>query len=350
MPVHEREPEQEQNAAPESSGLLVTAAAPGLTTQGGIVALQRTVGNAAVATALATGTRRQAAIMRQPVEHHTAVDINAMTLSDFNSFAERQADWHADTSIPREDANKFRTLLEFARHVEAGKKPILAGCGGMTVHELVTSTATPATRELLRRYGGAVAQVRPTVALEPVTRHPQGDRIRTRAGEARADTRRTDHPHDHQADRGKEPAPGPDRRGGRRLVRPLLHDLQADVAGRHRRRDHVLPRTQERGRRPGELSRPPPRRPQLPPLRESGARSADREQPGSHEVEAADPHPSLGARPQRRVPPRPEPHGGDHERGQPDADGARARSRSPRSRASSARSHTGTDRATRSAR
>jgi hypothetical protein len=132
-----------------------------------VLSLQQTAGNAAVA-----GVLRQAAAPAAAgpaAVHHTAAELYAMTLTDFDDYASKQADWHADSSIPAADRTKLRNLLEFARENHFGDKPILTACGDMTVRDLVDTGLTSVVRSRLRTYSIAVAQSEETIELDSTT-------------------------------------------------------------------------------------------------------------------------------------------------------------------------------------
>src|SRR5262245_19716381 len=124
--------------------------------------MQRGLGNAAVSAMLArNGAGPPVAAPAGPsVTHHTRAELDAMTLSEFDSFAEAQADWASEPGRPASDPpldaaykQKLRNLLEFAREDAGGVRPVLAGCGDMTVHDLLaTGLAAPHVRADLRAY------------------------------------------------------------------------------------------------------------------------------------------------------------------------------------------------------
>src|SRR5690348_18390205 len=91
--------------------------------------MQRGMGNAAVSAMLArNGTSPPAAPAAGPsVTHHTRAELDAMTLTEFESFAQAQADWASEPGRPASDPpldatfkQKLRNLLEFARE-DAGR-------------------------------------------------------------------------------------------------------------------------------------------------------------------------------------------------------------------------------------
>jgi hypothetical protein len=162
----------------------------------GILGLQRSFGNAAVSAMLAARSAAPPALARQgagPVAapagpaappapaapaatHHTRAELDAMTLGEFNTFAEEQADWASEPGRPpatpamdRDYIAQLRRLLEFAREDDGGTRPVLAGCGGMTVHDLLATRLTAKVRAELRRYSRAVARTAVTVELQAVT-------------------------------------------------------------------------------------------------------------------------------------------------------------------------------------
>jgi hypothetical protein len=143
-----------------------------------VLAMQRGLGNAAVSAMLARNGGASppvAAPAGPPVVHHTRAELDAMTLSEFESFAEAQADWASEPGRPASDPpldaafkQKLRNLLEFAREDAGGVRPVLAGCGDMTVHDLVATGLNSAVRNDLRSFGQAVAQApQVTIELQP---------------------------------------------------------------------------------------------------------------------------------------------------------------------------------------
>ncbi len=143
-----------------------------------VLAMQRGLGNAAVSAMLARNgtTSPPVAPPTGPAAvHHTRAELDAMTLSEFETFAEAQADWASEPARPASDPpldapfkQKLRNLLEFAREDAGGVRPVLAGCGDMTVHDLVATGLTAAVRNDLRSFGQAVAQApQVTIELQP---------------------------------------------------------------------------------------------------------------------------------------------------------------------------------------
>ncbi|MEW6582311.1 MAG: SH3 domain-containing protein, partial [Actinomycetota bacterium] len=137
-----------------------------------VLGVQATAGNVAArrlvdARLSRTGGPAVAPVAPPPgaVTRHTAAEIRAMTLAEFESFATRQADWGLDPGLAA-DVEALRGLLEFAREEEAGKRPILSGCGRMTVADLLATGMTDGVRTELRAFGQAVAQSHPTVRLQ----------------------------------------------------------------------------------------------------------------------------------------------------------------------------------------
>jgi hypothetical protein len=177
MPERAPQPEREPDAAAQAEP--AARPSPQAPDPHGILALQRGAGNAAVA-ALLGGSRvpklaRFELLPGEAVVHRTKAQIDAMTLSAFNDYAEQQADWAMEPGRPPatpkmtpDEIAKLRQLLEFAREEDGGKQPILAGCGDMRVTALLAVVGDVATRELLRRYGRAVARVGVAVKLKPV--------------------------------------------------------------------------------------------------------------------------------------------------------------------------------------
>jgi hypothetical protein len=175
-----RQEREERDAQPEPERSPQSAApAPQAPAVNRVLAMQRGLGNAAVSAMLArNGTSPPAAPAAGPsVTHHTRAELDAMTLTEFESFAEAQADWASEPGRPASDPpldaafkQKLRNLLEFAREDAGGVRPVLSGCGDMTVHDLVATGLTTVVRNKLRSYAQAVAQAPDvTVELQPIT-------------------------------------------------------------------------------------------------------------------------------------------------------------------------------------
>ncbi len=179
--------EQRQRAPlPDPPAKAVPAPAPHASlTAGGVLALQRSAGNAAVTAMLGgrsplsrtvtatTAPGPTAPVAGPDAAHHTRAELEAMTLSEFNAFAEAQADWATEPGrpattppMPAAFREKLRVLLEFSRESEGGTQPVLAGCGTMIVHDLVATGLGNTVRGKLRRYAQAVAQAHVTVELQ----------------------------------------------------------------------------------------------------------------------------------------------------------------------------------------
>ena len=129
---------------------------------------QRSAGNAAVAQRL-TG----AIVQRVNAVHHTEVEIQAMTLSGFDEYARKQADWEnepgrpaATPPLPDASRIKLRALLEWARSKDGGQQAVLAACGGMKVSELLATGMTDPVKQQLRAYAIAAAQAAPTAEVD----------------------------------------------------------------------------------------------------------------------------------------------------------------------------------------
>ena len=168
----EREPRLDRPEKPERASPAPPASATRL------LALQRSAGNAAVSAMLARqGAPAAPAAPASPaVTHHTQAELEAMTLADFNAFAEAQADWASEPGrpsgtpvLPSAFVAKLRILLEFAREDEGGVKPVLAGCGTMAVHDLVASGLSVPVRNKLRAYAQAVAQSHVTIEVQQIS-------------------------------------------------------------------------------------------------------------------------------------------------------------------------------------
>ena len=91
-----------------------------------------------------------------PVTKKTALEIQALTLSDFHAYARDQADWHGElVKTDKKGANELRSLLEFA---ESGKtQPVLSACAQMTVASLLAAKVTTTNRQALLTYSLANA-------------------------------------------------------------------------------------------------------------------------------------------------------------------------------------------------
>ena len=292
-----------------------------------MLSLQQGAGNAAVSRMVLARQVPPVAPPAPAAVHHTKAELDAMTLTDFDAYATDQADWAtepnrpaATPAMPEDYKRKLRRLLEYAREDDGGRQPILAGCGGMTVQDLIATGLDGVVRNELRHYGRAVAQSTVTVQLGSTTDVARArqygralEKLEAHAGPGRL-------AHDLQADRGRRPARRADRLRPPRRLHRLLPALPPAAGGRQRRRDPLLPRAAGRGRRSGHATAAAPGRAQHPPLPEGAARRG-RPQPEPHaQGQAALPDPALGVRPQRRLPPRREPDRGVHRRHAPDAD------------------------------
>ena len=84
----DRPHDEEQARAPEEAPRTPTA---------DVMALQRTAGNRAVAAMLSRAPGPVAPVVPDPraiaAEEHTVAELEAMTLEEFHSYTERQADW-----------------------------------------------------------------------------------------------------------------------------------------------------------------------------------------------------------------------------------------------------------------
>jgi hypothetical protein len=165
----ELDDEREESALPGSE-------APAARTAGvaGTVALvQATAGNAATQRVLSGARVARAGPPPPPppgaVTHHTTAEIKAMTLTAFDRYAKDQADWALDPGVAAEKG-QLQALLEFARAEELGLRPILGGCGDMTVQALLDTGLDAAARDDLRFYSRAVVQseAHPTIKLQAV--------------------------------------------------------------------------------------------------------------------------------------------------------------------------------------
>jgi hypothetical protein len=171
----EPDPKQEKAEPAPVAEPAAPAAAPMSANR--VLAMQRTAGNATVSAMLGTRVLARdpplAPAPPSPVTHKTRAEIDAMTLSDFDTFAEGQADWANEPgrpsgtpAIPPFHIERLRKLLEFAREEDAGRKPILAGCGTMTVADMVATGLSSRVRSDLRFYSAAVAQTHVTAEVQ----------------------------------------------------------------------------------------------------------------------------------------------------------------------------------------
>jgi hypothetical protein len=169
-----RSPKQAR-PAPAPAAVQAAPASPGQR----ILELQRSAGNAAVAAALTAPAGPASALLARfvpvvvpgggPVTHPTEAELKAKTLSEFDEFATKQADWHADKSIGSTAfRNRLRKLLEIARATVGDKQPVLGGCGDMKVDTLLTRKvdSDSSIRKPLQLYGLGVTQGEPTVEIE----------------------------------------------------------------------------------------------------------------------------------------------------------------------------------------
>ena len=161
--------EREENAL--QGGEPATARTTGVA--GTVALVQASAGNAA-AQRLLSGARLARAGPPPPpppgaVTHHTTAEIKAMTLEAFDRYAKDQADWALDPGVAAEKG-QLQALLEFARAEELGLRPVLGGCGDMTVQALLDTGLDAAARDDLRVYSRAVVQspAHPTIKLKAV--------------------------------------------------------------------------------------------------------------------------------------------------------------------------------------
>jgi hypothetical protein len=104
------------------------------------------------------------------VAFKTPSDIANGTLSEFDEYARKQADWHTDPALSASEIKDFRTVLEFAR-----SKPInvLGACKDMKVQALIDTGLTGDILKHLRSYSRAVPGTAPTAhvkAIDDVTK------------------------------------------------------------------------------------------------------------------------------------------------------------------------------------
>ena len=292
-----------------------------------MLSLQQGAGNAAVSRMVLARQVPPVAPPAPAAVHHTKAELDAMTLTDFDAFATDQADWATEPNRPaatpamREDyKRKLRRLLEFAREDDGGRQPILAGCGGMTVQDLIATGLDGAVRNELRHYGRAVAQSTVTVQLGSTT-----DVARARQyGRALEKLERTPGPGvSHTIFKQTE---GADQLGELidsghlddfitycRLCHPLLEaDNGAEIRSYLALRVEGADPVRYRGKLPTCATSTASRR-------RCSTRPSSTCKPYA-QGQAALPDPALGVRPQRRVPPRREPDRGVHRHHAPDAD------------------------------
>src|SRR5262249_55610924 len=143
--MHEREAKS-QDRSQASPPPTPTALQEGRTPSAQVLALQRTAGNAAVTAALGRGR----VLARQPpvappvappnpravaVEKHTAAQADAMTLFDFDTWAQRQVDW-ADQPALAGNAltDELRKVLILGHDLPGDR--VLSALGMLTMKEL----------------------------------------------------------------------------------------------------------------------------------------------------------------------------------------------------------------------
>lgn len=139
----------------------------------GILALQRSAGNAAVTRVLHSpggpAAAPPGAFIGPPAPPLAAAkslaDLDALTLSEFDSYATAQADWSLDRALPPPAKRQLMTLLEWAR----GHGEVLTGCGRMTVAALRATGLSTATRRDLRLYSQGAEGQADTVRLPAVS-------------------------------------------------------------------------------------------------------------------------------------------------------------------------------------
>ncbi|HEX2572643.1 MAG TPA: DUF4157 domain-containing protein [Polyangia bacterium] len=103
-----------------------------------------------------------APVQRKAAEYKKGSDIQAMTLVQFERYAQDQADWAtgAEVGAAKDD---LRSLLELARKTPA----FLAGCAKMKVQELASLKLDPTAPHPLLTYCRAVKKEIPTVEVAP---------------------------------------------------------------------------------------------------------------------------------------------------------------------------------------
>ena len=135
---------------------------------GTVAALQRGGGNRAVARQLAV-QRDDPTFVDIAETTHSATEIKDMTLTEFDDYADTQADWATQLTEP--EADELRPVLEFAR-IDLGGGSVLAQCGGMHVKDILGLGTWSDIRAKLLDYAEAASQTRTTVDL-PATTDPE---------------------------------------------------------------------------------------------------------------------------------------------------------------------------------
>jgi hypothetical protein len=101
-------------------------------------------------------------VQLKAADFKTGAAIEAMTLTQFDSYARTQADWATGPAIGA-DKDKLWALLEKAR----GEEAFLAGCGPMKVAGLIPVMTDAKRLAALEHYCAAVHKDRATVEIEP---------------------------------------------------------------------------------------------------------------------------------------------------------------------------------------
>ena len=149
--AREQGPETERE--PDRTPRRAIAAPVSLSAPAQVLALQRGIGNAAVA-------KLMRLVTPTPVAHRTVAEVRALTLGEFASWARRQADWRTgpDFQLPANAAvrDQLWQLLEWA---EAGaERPVLTACQDMNVGALIAAGLPGgADRARMQAYANAVA-------------------------------------------------------------------------------------------------------------------------------------------------------------------------------------------------
>lgn len=127
------------------------------TTRAGLLELQRSAGNRAVAALVGLQRAGGPPVAPAPAPPATAfrpvADFDTLTVSAFNAYANERPDWAADPALPTARRGTLRAVLEFARD---GAPPPLAPMGDMPVRDVETHGLATDARTKLRDYARAV--------------------------------------------------------------------------------------------------------------------------------------------------------------------------------------------------
>ncbi len=114
--------------------------------------LQRQAGNAAVASVLSRQTPTATATAPAGGRFRPVTDFDTMTLGQFNDYANQEADWAHDHSLP---SARRRTLIDVLAFGRGGTPPPLGPCEGLPVADL-ESHLDAASKTKLRTYARGV--------------------------------------------------------------------------------------------------------------------------------------------------------------------------------------------------